>query len=256
MTLAEVGTRFTMQEDKHKGPYYILFPPGDNLVLIALTPYEERFIAWDHPNLAAKLPLAFEQKHYRRGGSKFWSTHVGIDHFFVVPKTNIELIEKPGLSYVYIRVGKLDYIMNVSGGGSGAWTDWVSHSVHLVKYQPVRSLKNLAENAVPAAQCRNLGIIEDIEKEAWRDPVMFERIALQEIPRQLGIDSVIIANRKPYAVVNINHKRRLMVGKNDQGHWRIRYSDIEWFKTAQANNIVLPQCAAFNRTGTILERNE
>jgi hypothetical protein len=110
----------------------VRLPPGDHLTVIAGAHLGEPAYDFDHPNIAAKKSELFEFKHYRTGGSKFWTSKAGISFSFVIPKAQIELLAEKGFSYVPVLIHGRKCRLNVSGGtGNGGWTDHLGQVVHV-----------------------------------------------------------------------------------------------------------------------------
>ena len=117
MRMDLAGERFQVAED-----YQVELPPGNHLTVIAGAYLGEPAYDFDHPNVAAKKSDVFEFKHYRKGGSKFWTAKAGISFYFVIPKGQIELLPEKGYSYVPVLIHGRRCVLNVSGGtGNGGW---------------------------------------------------------------------------------------------------------------------------------------
>ena len=95
MRMDLAGERFQVEEG-----YQVELPPGDHLIVVAGAHLGKPAYDFDHPNIAAKKSELFEFKHYRKGGSKFWTSKAGISFYFVIPKAQIELLPEKGYSYV------------------------------------------------------------------------------------------------------------------------------------------------------------
>ena len=91
MRMDLAGERFQVEEG-----YQVELPPGDHLIVVAGAHLGEAGHDFDHPNIAAKKSELFEFKHYRKGGSKFWTSKAGISFYFVIPKAQIELLPEKG----------------------------------------------------------------------------------------------------------------------------------------------------------------
>ena len=95
MRMDLAGERFRVEAD-----YDVELPPGNHLIVVAGAQMGTPAYDFDSPNLAAKKSEIFEFKHYRRSGSKFWTSRAGISLYFVLPKGQIELAAEKGYSYV------------------------------------------------------------------------------------------------------------------------------------------------------------
>ena len=144
--------------------YEVELPPGDHLIVVAGAHMGEPAYDFDGPNLAAKKSEIFEFKHYRRSGSKFWTSRAGISFYFVLPKSQIELVAEKGYSYVPVLIQGRKCHLNVSGGGgSGGWTDYVRRVAHIGCGWSLSALRQLAAIAVSPGECRREGVTLEIE---------------------------------------------------------------------------------------------
>ena len=160
MRMDLAGERFQVEAD-----YRVRLPPGDHLIVIAGAHLGEPAYDFDHPNIAAKKSELFEFKHYRKGGSKFWTSKAGISFYFVIPKAQIELLPEKGYSYVPVLIHGRKCLLNVSGGGGGndGWTDYVRRVVHVGCGWTIAALRSLAAIALNPDECRAQGITLEIE---------------------------------------------------------------------------------------------
>ena len=111
MRMDLAGERFQVE-----GGYRVELPPGNHLIVVAGANMGEPAYDFDHPNIAAKKSELFEFKHYRKSGSKFWTSKAGISFYLVIPKAQIELLPEKGYSYVPVLIHGRKCRLNVSGG--------------------------------------------------------------------------------------------------------------------------------------------
>jgi len=150
MRMDLAGESFQVEEG-----YQVILPPGDHLIVVAGAHLGEPGYDFDHPNVAAKKSELFEYKHYRKGGSKFWTSKAGISFSFVIPKAQIELLPEKGYSYVPVLVHGRKCRLNVSGGtGNGGWTDFVRQVAHVGCGWTIAALRSLAAIALNPDECR------------------------------------------------------------------------------------------------------
>ncbi len=159
MRMDLAGERFQVADD-----YKIELPPGNHLIVIAGAHMGESAYDFDHPNIVAKKSELFEFKHHRQSGSKFWTAKAGMSFFLVIPKAQIELLPEKGYSHVPVLIQGRKCFLNVSGVGSGGWTDYVRRVVEIGCGWTRERLKSLAGIAVSPFECRAQGITLEIER--------------------------------------------------------------------------------------------
>ena len=141
--------------------YRVELPPGNHLIVVAGAHMGEPAYDFDHPNIVAKKSELFEFKHYRKSGSKFWTSKAGISFYLVIPKAQIELLPEKGYSYVPVLIQGRKCFLNVSGGGGGinsGWTDYVARVAHIgCGWTIRRPFASLAGIAVSPFECQAPG---------------------------------------------------------------------------------------------------
>jgi len=266
MRLNEIGTEFTMPM-KSGGTYHIQFPEEDYLVLVAGGNVGTAAEKFDHPNVAIRTPKVFDLKHYQRNRGKWWTTQAGIDFFFVIPKSKIELIEEVGYSYVKVRIGTEKYSISVSGGTfpEGDWTDVVRHGSHIGIQHTLKSLRNLSKEALSPEVCEAKGISLSIQaldrKTEYKD-----HVAKHKVLDKIGEGDLLVlpkgtyfgqpGNRGPFQIQSRNSRRRTFYCTSSWGNVRVSYSKVDWLETAQANNIEVTCPETVNRIGEVQEPAE
>lgn len=264
MKLSEAGTEFTMPLEKG-GTYHVRFPEEDFLILVAGVETGSAGETFDHPNVAARVPQVFDLKHYQRNRGKWWSTKAGIDFFFIIPKCKIELEEKPGYSYVPIRIGTESYNINVSGGTfpEGDWTDIVRQGSHIGIKHPLKSLRNLAKAAISPEVCEAKGISFPLHR-THREEEYLELLAKKTVQKKLDIGMRLIlkagstygGSRGPFRIEAKHGRRRRFICKDAWGGFRVPYRCIGWKETAKENGIDITMPETINRIGEVLEPAE
>ena len=167
--LSECGTKYVLR-DLPGDRYEVEIEPGDYLVVEFGAVMGRPGAKFQHPNVAASGKTVYEFKHYRHGGSKFWTAKAGVSHYFVIPRSAVKMIPEEGLSYVKAEINGVKVSFNVSGGGgSGLWTDWLKTATQVSVNHPVRDLKKVAEVAVRGTSMEPLVVKQmDVgEVERW-----------------------------------------------------------------------------------------
>jgi hypothetical protein len=238
--------------------YVITFAPEPYLILgVGLTICE-----FNHPSMVAKQTTVFEFKHERASGHKFWTAKPGVLHYFVVPKNHIEVAIEKGYSYVTTYIGGQKVVLNVSGGSGPPWKDWVSRSPHTCINYPVKTLKAIANNSLTPTQCNEQNIAFDILENRY--PKQYVELAVAPIVRkwlqknkgrlylksgwnhdELGpfeIEEHCMRRRAYFVLLHDGYITRTIVP----------YKGIDWTRTAEINNIPLPESCAWNKIGKVV----
>lgn len=240
-TLADVNNTevipgYYLNIDDHKGI----------LILCASEDYGKRAKAFRHPNLIATRWTVNEYKHYMVYGKK-WTRRAGHEYFMAVPLTAMEydIPEKPGYSYVNVNINGVPVTLGMSGGScGGGWSDFTGPVVDICKLSHC-NLKKIADVALDP------GSIELELPESWysEDEILYcvaevdMRKALapgMKIALEWGL-SFNGDDRKPRKIRSVNRRRRSVIVEGSYGGVRVKYSQIDWLKTARENNIELPK---------------
>jgi hypothetical protein len=247
MKMSEAGSVFHV-EDK----YTVELSPENYLILVFGVEIGTAGMHFSHPNCVASKPVVHEFKHYHKDGGKSWTAKPGIDFYFVVPKTQIEMIQEKGHSYVPIEVNGLKCRLNVSGGTApgGGWSDWVRRIAHTHCGATLKQLKTVAEVSLSPVACQEQGITLDLkpmDDNKW----FLELIAPKMIELVKG--NKVVANDKTTMAGTIFtiECQTQGIGRARQSYsaysrfnnlFRIKFSQIDWGKTIEANhfNLVIP----------------
>lgn len=238
MKLSEVGERYEIDSE-----YRVVFPNTNHLVLMAGALYPNNAIHFDHPNIAAKCNDIFETKSTWKSGRKKWFSHAGVAFYFVIPKTNIELIHEKGYSWVPVSINGMKLHLNVSGGTiGGGWTDIVREfsctSIDLNKKQ----LKTLAEAALPRDQVAHL---IPIHRRNVNQVQLIEMINAFKCRKELKIGDKVTMREdvsfegntnKTFIIKQIDNKKKLYLVQVGLTVGRIGWNLIDWSKTILDNN--------------------
>ena len=258
MRMDLAGERFQVAED-----YQVELPPGNHLTVIAGAYLGEPAYDFDHPNVAAKKSAVFEFKHYRSGGSKFWTAKAGIGLYFVIPKAQIELLPEKGYSYVPVLIHGRRCVLNVSGGtGNGGWTDYVRPVAHIGCGWTIAALKALAAVALSPQECIAQGITLDLEGlEDYQSQRLIEISAAVTMQTSLKPGNQVVlkdgwshnGSQGPFVIQSRPRRKRHFVCKAYTMGVRVQYAAIDWIKTAEANGVAVPGPVLLSRIGPALE---
>ena len=268
MLMSEVNGKWIV--DANDGGYKVEIEPGDHLILVAGATYGTAAAQFQHPNLAARGCEVHEFKHYRKGGSKFWTARPGVNFYLVIPKDRIEMIPEKGYSYVPVRINGQEIKLNVSGGGgSDGWTDWVHRVAHTSVGFPQKTLKLLADVALSPAECKARGITFPLVGLDGSQKQRFIRLAAEKDAKsaiKAGSKLVVDVHACTWdselsplvtvAATAAGHAQQVPA-TDDRGHpWRVKFSQVDWHKTAEANGIRLASPEAVNHIGPIVTEEE
>jgi hypothetical protein len=251
--MSEAGDHISVDAD-----YHVQLPPGDHLLVLAGGQENTKF---DHPNLAARVPRIWEFKHYHPQRGKWWSQKAGIDLYFVVPKSEIELLPEKGYSYVPVRIGGRKFVFNVSGGSSpNGWTDYIRPQVHTQVGLPKSALKSLATVALPPKTVKELGLGFNVSMLSEEQQQTYQELAVKRDVQQADIKQLVLGRffswrgeKGPFDVVGRSPRHREFTIEHQGWRCRVKYSQIDWLKTAVVKEIELPSPVAMNRVGAVEE---
>jgi hypothetical protein len=260
INLGTAGNRITLKAE-NGNDYFIDIVPGKYLLIVACVEYGRAGFDFDHQNVIARIPRVFEYKHYRQGGSKFWTSAPGIELAFAIPKTAIEVVPEPGYSYVKVKIGGADFTFNVSGGtGTGGWTDRIGQSVHLCGTRKItkKQLRALASVAFDPAAAVLYGVrLNDgfkVEGEhAWKTDRFPYILAKKIVPEKIkpGVLVHLLAEYNGSSVYKVNYrdhgieyngkaKQKQAVILDYKGmNLRAKFNQIDWARTAEINGWAL-----------------
>jgi hypothetical protein len=252
------GERFQVEER-----YEVRLPPGNHLIVVAGAHLGESGYDFDHPNIAAKKSELFEFKHYRQGGSKFWTSKVGIGFYFSIPKAQIELLPEKGYSYVPVLIQGRKCHLNVSGEtGDNGWTDCVHQGVDVGCGWPVSALRSLATIALSPNECRAQGITLVIEPlKDYQRAGFVETVAAVAMRPRLGASSQVFLcdgwsymdSQGPFVVESRPSRKRHFICACGTARIRVQYAAIDWTKTAEINGVSVPGPVFVNRIGPAVD---
>lgn len=262
--MSECGTELVV-DDNPAEKYRVEIEPGDYLVVSVGFGANKAAAKFSHPNIAATEKVIHEFKHYRRGGGKFWTSRAGVDHYLVIPKSAIKLLPEKGYSYVPAEINGVKVAFNVTGIGSGGWTDIIHINTSISVNHKFGDFKKLCEAAVRGTTlepivCKGLEAGQEAE---W------DRLAAMAAPSVKDkIYELIEAGKKPIVclasgyqyddknegeAIEIDRKYRMTKQADGTGKWsedgvvryitilinghrvRVKRNQIDWAATAKAN---------------------
>lgn len=142
MNLLQATPQATIDTD-----YYVNFSAEKYIILCIGYKHNHPCFTFTHKNVLASQYKLFEFKHYRPNGGKFWTSCLGKDIYLAIAKEKLDLILEKGYSYVPVSFQGTKFILNVSGGGSGKWGDYVGKVASTTVNLPKKLLTALADAA-------------------------------------------------------------------------------------------------------------
>jgi hypothetical protein len=252
------GEQFQV-EDRYK----VKLPPGDHLTIVAGAHFGEPAYNFDHPDIAAKKSEVFEFRHSRRNGSKFCTCKAGISFYFVLPKAQIELLPEKGYSYVPVLIQGRKCYLNVGGGTSDSgWTDVVGSVAEIGCGWKASALRSLGQIALSPGECRRRGITMGIIALDDRGRQWFAQTAAAVVVRAglpegrqvfLREGFSHCGSQGPFQVLSRAHRKQYFICQGFPSHVRVRYSAIDWGRTAEINDIAVTEPVLVNRIGQAVE---
>ena len=271
LTLDRIGTRFDgKREDGDE--FHVEFPPENEILLIVPLQHDSAAANFDHPNILAKTSSILEFKHYHPKRGKWWTSKPGLEVAIIIPKNKIELIPECGYSYPEIRVAGEVIRLNVSGGTTNGWTDWVRQGSHTSVYRSVKQLKAMCSVAMSPEEVRDKEIpfygfkMPDepyvVGMPRYRGEEYAALVAEETVKLKAGMKVVLKGGYKwegsngPFFVyAKLPRKQKMTVtslppGTENVSNYnlcRISRKNIDWAKTAEANDIALAEWVNWTR---------
>ena len=93
MKLSEIQSEMKIEEG-----YSVRVSQSDSpyIMLVFGQEFGTRAASFDYPNLSAKENRIHEFKRYLKSGGKRWTAKAGVDFYFAVPKSAVEIIPEKG----------------------------------------------------------------------------------------------------------------------------------------------------------------
>jgi hypothetical protein len=259
ITLDQCGTTVQIPSDKeNQGQYQVQLPQGDFLLLIVPTIYPSAASKFNHPNILAKRDTVMEFKHYRKAGSKFWTSQPGVEFILAIPKSRIALVMERGYSNVPVIINGKRTFLNVSGGTINGWTDSVHQGCTTGVTTKKSVIQALAEAAMTREEAAAYGLDKLLaEKLSTEGPGHYfsELCAKKVVKLKPGMKTILAGSYSidgehgPFEVVE-KYKRQYVVKSKHRPETRVKERMIDWVKTGEVNGIAsrLPICINYFST--------
>lgn len=260
--LSECGDLYVIDNSK-KDRYQVQIEEGENQIVVMGFLANKPASNYKHPNISATVKRIHEFKHYRKHGSKFWTSRAGVDHYLVVPRNKITLLPEKGYSYVKAEINGVKVSFNVSGGTGNGWTDWLGTIAHTSVNHKLSDLKKIAEVSIRQD-------ITDIRELSEDEIKTWNRLAFKANPKIKNAICKMIEEKKNPVIelvpgydqtigygVDLNRKWKVerissdtcrhgfiggiksIVTKFDEfGLKCVKERQIDWYLTAQKNHLI------------------
>ncbi len=247
-------------DDNPKDQYQIVFEPSEYQIIKMGFKSNHAGAKFTHPNIFATKKTIHEFKHYRSGGSKFWTASAGIDHYLIIPRNKITILPEKGYSYIPAEINGVKVSFNVTGGTNNGWTDYLGVRSTISVNHKLSDLKKLAEVAIRDSQIEDTVAIEELteDEENWwafydakANPKIKENIAKMiedgKKPRIVMQGGYICNSGYGIEVLRRRGKRgadgwrkydgavNKIIGIFDGNRYSVKVNQIDWRKTEIAN---------------------
>lgn len=164
--LSDCGTKLII-DDNPNDLYTIEIGAKGFLILQMGGGIHKAISRFTHPNIIYSRKEIYELKHYRKGGSKFWTSQAGVSHYLIIPTDKIYLLPEKGYSWIPAEINGVKVHFNVSGGSGGGWTDYLRSSTSTSINHKVADIKKIAEVAVRDVESMKLILaLEEKDKDS------------------------------------------------------------------------------------------
>ena len=245
--LSECGKEYVFPVEKDSG-YRVEIEPGEYLVIEVGCDIGKSTAKFTHPNIALSVPKVYGFKHYRHGGSKFWTHRAGLSHYFVIPRSVVKLLPEKGYSYVPAEINGVRVSFNVTGGagfdGPGIWTDWLKTHTQISVGHKLADLKRIAEVAVRGTSMEPIAVepMNGVEDYGWKKMVaekmikakILEAVKTGKAPviyLNAGLDYSGMTNGK--GIELHPWKKRAIILDMDCHRVSVKHNQIDWYRTAK-----------------------
>jgi hypothetical protein len=235
--------------------YTVEFSTHEHLVLHASAKWGTAASRFQHEKMMACQTTVLEFKHYREKGSKFWTAHPGVEFWWVIPKSKLELVPEKGHSYVPVKLNGIRFRLNVSGGTSAngkGWTDWVREQADTSCGFTLKQLRALFDAGMTLEECKAAGVVVDLRHRKG-----FEELVAAKTPLQPGHVVYLKegysfqGSTGPFTVEKKEKQSYLLNVFGMRGKVGPKY--IDWVKTVQANGGSIPEGFSWTKLGSITE---
>jgi hypothetical protein len=196
-------------DDKESDKYTIAIPNTEYLVIEVGCKVGSGMANFVHPNITASVKRIYEFKHYRKGGSKFWTSQAGISHYLVIPTNKIYILPEKGYSYIHAEINGVKVLFNVSGGssiGGNGWTDWLSPLTQISVNHKLKDIKKLVEVAVRKELEFQVKELDANDLERWQN--MSDKVSRKVINQREKLCKMIEAKEDVMIVLKDHYTQK------------------------------------------------
>jgi len=245
--LSECGSEYVLSDKK--GGYRVEIEPGEYLVVEVGCDVGRPTVSFRHPNIALSVPRVYNFKHYRWGGSKFWTSRAGISHYFVIPRNVVKLLPEKGYSYVPAEINGVRVRFNVTGGSGfdapGVWTDWLKTRTQISVGHKLADLKKIAAVAVRGTPMEPVKVepMDSVSDYEWKKMVAEKMVKAKILKavKEGKTPMVYLGSGCEYAgmtsgkTIELHPWKKRAVILDMGGHKvSVKHSQIDWYRTAKA----------------------
>lgn len=166
------------------GKYFVKLTDKDTVVVVVNVLARNKLAKFDHPNLLAKRAKDFGFKHSNRSGRKWWTYKAGVELYFALPKSALNLIAEDHGSYPKFVIGGEVVGFSSSGGTygpkSGAWIDLIGDSLHSLVDLKKPLIEAVANAALSVAEAKAAGVELNIRPLAEDEKANLKAILARE----------------------------------------------------------------------------
>ena len=232
------GRHSFQSKDNDPRGYHVVITPSDHYIVIVGVPAFAPAAALPYSNLLYRRPVVHEFKHYLPGGGKRWTARCGVDLAFAFRAEDIRLIEAEGMSYVPVQVGDTQFPLNVSGGTTNGWTDWVGVTNHTWITKSSAFPRALAAHAMPPSQVTGfdpstLRPLDEYSSGTFT-AAFYKHLMLPLL--QPGT-TVLTLDGSDYTYESRMETRRGRASQflicRSNSRWKVAVNDVDWERTAK-----------------------
>jgi hypothetical protein len=236
--------------------YYLTCDIPGNYVPVVIPISITSILPFFH-NRAFIVPVLFDIKNPTNNS---WTHKSGYHCGFILPKEIIEVVPIQGFSHPTMRIGKHDFQVLCSGGGTpGRWVDYLHHELTL-PINPARTvIKAIHEAAVNpesvVAYRHHVRRLSPPDLQEWQAHFIRQKMNLRRgMLFHLHPPHALPSTEGPFSgPFQVEEKRSKTLAFTFQGKDRTSSIEkVDWFKTAEANQFSIPQPELRNKVGDIL----
>lgn len=194
----------------------------------------------------------FDYKHYRRGGSKFYTYAPGLIFGYAIPLDQIVLVpEYQGYSYVKVLINGVEFCLNVSGSTAGSTTEhkkWVDYIGNVAGLSGTRTLTKKHLEVLASVSCDN--VICDMSRIRTLDNNdlnhFYSLVAKMCFSSKLNRGNKLFLNGSysfqgtKELVFESKRKQQFICTGPNNTPVRVSARKIDWVKTCELNGLNVP----------------